>query len=254
MKERRRRDKISNGLGHLRQATSILFPSPSPSSLSAAFPYFPSLFPHPVPRCSTSNGLSQLSLVLPAVRIVTHIVTFESTQKSPSNGLGQLSRAFPAVRLLAHIPWFHRPSSLAPPSPPSFPAFPSPRAFSPHLFPTSATPAPFTSSDGLRQLRQALPAMLLGPRQDMASMIEAAIHHIGNLEEIEADEDGDGGERGSQKETVSGCEMPRSGLRDVKAEEMEGEMEEDTEGSSENEEDADNNDGHDSRINIQVKE
>ncbi|CAI7826050.1 unnamed protein product, partial [Closterium sp. NIES-53] len=37
-------------------------------------------------------------------------------------------------------------------------------------------------SDGLRQLRQALPAMLLGPRQDMASMIEAAIQHIGNLE------------------------------------------------------------------------
>ncbi|CAI5528178.1 unnamed protein product [Closterium sp. Naga37s-1] len=106
-------------------------------------------------------------------------------------------------------------------------------------------------SDGLRQLRQALPAMLLGPRQDMASMIEAAIQHIGNLEsriqEIEADEDGDGGERGSQKkETVSGCEMPGSGLRDVKAEEME----EDTESSYENEEDADNDDGHDSRINI----
>ncbi|GJP38032.1 hypothetical protein CLOM_g22467 [Closterium sp. NIES-68] len=85
-------------------------------------------------------------------------------------------------------------------------------------------------SDGLRQLRQALPAMLLGPRQDMASMIEAAIHHIGNLEsriqeaEMEGDNDGDGdgGERESQKQTLSGREGGGSGELGVKAEEVEG--------------------------------
>lgn len=36
--------------------------------------------------------------------------------------------------------------------------------------------------EGLRQLRQALPDVLLGPQQDMAAMIEAAVTHIANLQ------------------------------------------------------------------------
>ncbi|CAI5463317.1 unnamed protein product [Closterium sp. Yama58-4] len=71
-------------------------------------------------------------------------------------------------------------------------------------------------SDGLRQLRQALPAMLLGPRQDMASMIEAAIQHIGSLEsriqEIEAGGDGDGSEGESQKKETRPCSRRNSAI------------------------------------------
>ncbi|GJP38033.1 hypothetical protein CLOM_g8903 [Closterium sp. NIES-68] len=37
-------------------------------------------------------------------------------------------------------------------------------------------------SEGLRQLRQAIPESLLGPQQDMGAMIEAAVLHISNLQ------------------------------------------------------------------------